>query len=356
MASYIGKVQIGATGDQILVGSTLYGVCSVAAATAAKEVTLPDFDAIMHGITVQVRFENGNSVTTGVTLKVGSTNPFPVVGNCVCAADDVIAFTLSQTGSGTVWYANHSILVQEGTTDGTIRVAGEEVAVHGLGSAAYEDTTAFATAAQGQKADQAMPKSGGTFTGPVILDADPTSAMGAATKNYVDNIAQGLTDLTAPMHFIGETPAQDAEGHPILPDAQTSYENYVAGDVLLVGDKEYVYSKGNNAANSQWILLGDEGSYALKSSTASVGSASGWNAGALPELGDAIEADDITNWDAGSSSSAVVNQGVLRLTNSTVPTLQYQAKSVPNITNLGTLPSLTVTPTTVVVPDNSVTP
>jgi len=65
----------------------------------------------MHGITVQVRFENGNSVTTGVTLKVGSTNPFPVSGNCVCAADDVIAFTLSQTGSGTVWYANHSILV-----------------------------------------------------------------------------------------------------------------------------------------------------------------------------------------------------------------------------------------------------
>lgn len=356
MASYIGKVQIGATGDQVLVGSTLYGVCSVAANQAAKEVTLPDFDAIMHGITVQVRFENGNSVTTGVTLKVGSTNPFPVTGNCVCAADDVIAFTLSQTGSGTVWYANHSILVQEGTTDGTIRVAGEEVAVHGLGSAAYEDTSAFATAAQGQKADQAMPKSGGTFTGPVILDADPTSAMGAATKNYVDNIAQGLTDLTAPMHFIGETPAQDAEGHPILPDAQTSYENYVAGDVLLVGDKEYVYSKGNNAANSQWILLGDEGSYALKSSTTSVGSASGWNAGALPELGEAIATDDITNWDAGSSSSAVVNQGVLRLTNSTVPTLSYTARSVPNITNLGTLPSLTVTPTTVVVPDNSVTP
>lgn len=353
MASYIGKVQIGATGDQILVGSTLYGVCSVAAATAAKEVTLPDFDAIMHGITVQVRFENGNSVTTGVTLKVGSTNPFPVVGNCVCAANDVIAFTLSQTGSSTVWYANHSILVQEGTTDGTIKVAGEEVAVHGLGSAAYENTSAFATAAQGQKADQAMPKSGGTFTGPVILDADPTSAMGAATKNYVDNIAQGLTDLTAPMHFIGETPAQDAEGHPILPDAQTSYENYVAGDVLLVGDKEYVYSKGNNAANSQWILLGDEGSYALKSSTDVIGSASAWSAGTLPTLGDAIAADDITNWDEGTASDATVNQGVLRLTNSTVPTLDYTARTVPNVTNVGTLPSITITDKTVVVPDNA---
>lgn len=353
MASYIGKVQIGATGDQILVGSTLYGVCSVAANQAAKEVTLPDFDAIMHGITVQVRFENGNSVTTGVTLKVGSTNPFPVSGNCVCAANDVIAFTLSQTGSSTIWYANHSILVQEGTTDGTIRVAGEEVAVHGLGSAAYQNTSAFATAAQGQKADDAMPKSGGTFTGPVILDADPTSSMGAATKNYVDNIAQGLTDLTAPMHFIGETPAQDAEGHPILPDAQTSYENYVAGDVLLVGDKEYVYSKGNSAATSQWILLGDEGSYALKSSTDVIGSASAWDAGAVPTLGDPIAADDITAWDEGTASDASVANGVLHLTNSTVPSLSYTAKSVPNVTNVGSLPSITITSKTVVVPDNA---
>ena len=67
MASYIGKVQIGATGDQILVGSTLYGVCASGATATAKEVTLPDFDAVMHGITAQVRFENGNSVTTGVT-------------------------------------------------------------------------------------------------------------------------------------------------------------------------------------------------------------------------------------------------------------------------------------------------
>ena len=352
MASYIGKVQIGESGSQILVGSTLYGVCGadVPSNTAAKVVTLPDFDTLMNGITVQVRFVNGNLVTSNVTLQVGSTNAYPVQGNCVCAADDVIAFTFAQDGNNSYWYANHSILVQDGVTDGTVRIAGQEAAVHGLGSAAYQNTNAFATAAQGQKADEAMPKSGGTFTGPVILDADPTSAMGAATKNYVDNIAQGLTDLTAPMHFIGETPAQDGEGHPILPDAQTSYENYVAGDVLLVGDKEYVYSKGNNAASSYWVLLGDEGSYALKSSTTEIGSASGWTAGSVPELGDPIAADAIDNWDAGSSSDASVSGGILRLINSTIPTLGHTTKSIPNITNVGTVPTLTVTPTTVVVP------
>ena len=353
MASYIGKVQIGANGDQVLVGSTLYGVCSTPVATAAKTVTLSDFDAVMHGITVQVRFENGNSVTNNVTLAVGSTNAFPVVGNCVCASNDVIAFTLSQTNDGTYWYANHSILVQEGTTNGTIKVAGEEVSVHGLGSAAYQNTTAFATAAQGQKADDAMPKSGGTFTGPVILDADPTTALGAATKNYVDTKTAGLSGLTGAMHFRGETSNTDASNNPILPNSTDSFENYDAGDVLLVGDKEYVYAKGVNAAASEWILLGDEGSYALKSSTASVGSASGWDAGSTPTLGDAIPADDITAWSAGTASDASVTQGVLRLTNSTIPSLTYTAKSIPNVTNVGTLPTLTVTPTTVVVPDNS---
>ena len=358
MASYIGKVQIGETGEQVSVGSTLYGVCGadISANTASKVVVLPDFDTLMNGITVQVRFVNGNLVTSNVTLQVGTTNAYPVQGNCVCAADDVIAFTFAQDGNNSYWYAHHSILVQEGTTNGTIKIAGQEATVHGLGSAAYQNTNAFATAAQGTLAENAMPKSGGTFTGPVILDGNPTAAMGAATKSYVDNIAQGLEDLTAPMHFIGDTPVQDGEGHPILPDAQTSYENYAAGDVLLVGTKEYVYSKGNNAASSYWILLGDEGSYALKSSTASVGSSSGWDPGALPQLGDAITADDITNWDAGTASNATVSQGVLRLVNSTVPSLTHEARSIPNITNLGTLPTLTVTPTTVVVPDNSATP
>lgn len=359
MASYIGKVQIGANGEQVLVGSTLYGVCSTPAATAAKVVTLPDFDAVMHGITVQVRFENGNSVTSNVTLAVGSTNAFTVIGNCVCAANDVIAFTLSQTSNGTYWYANHSILVQEGSTNGTIKVAGEEVSVHGLGTAAYQNTTAFATAAQGQKADDAMPKSGGTFTGEVLMSestTDSSPALAIATKDYVLTKTAGLSGLTGAMHFIGNTPITDANDHEILPDATYSYEHYISGDVLLVGDSEYVYAKGANAASSEWILLGDESSYALKSSTASVGSASGWNAGSVPTLGDAIPADDITAWDEGTASNASVTSGVLHLTNSTVPSLTYTAKSIPNVTNVGTLPTLTVTPTTVVVPDNSVTP
>jgi cytoskeletal protein CcmA (bactofilin family) len=47
----------------------------------------------------------------------------------------------------------------------------------------------YATAAQGLTADAALPKAGGTMTGNLILNADPTTSLGAATKEYVDTIA-----------------------------------------------------------------------------------------------------------------------------------------------------------------------
>ena len=42
----------------------------------------------------------------------------------------------------------------EGTANGTVKFNGTDVPVHGLGSAAYTESTAYATAAQGTKADQ----------------------------------------------------------------------------------------------------------------------------------------------------------------------------------------------------------
>lgn len=44
--------------------------------------------------------------------------------------------------------------ITTGSANGTIAVGGEDVAVKGLGSAAYTETTAYATASQGTKADQ----------------------------------------------------------------------------------------------------------------------------------------------------------------------------------------------------------
>ena len=350
MSSYIGKVQVGA-GDQILVGSTLYGICTSAIDAAAKVATLSSFDTLMNGITVHVRFVNGNSVMSNLTLAVGTSLPQTIVGNCVCNANDVVAFTYQEETIDNElvkrWFVNNNIVVEEGSTDGTIKVNGQSAAVHGLGSAAYDDTSDFATAAQGTKADNAMPISGGTFTGavsgPAVSDQSPSGTL--ATVDYVQSKTAGLSGLTGAMHFKGTTTTAVTDGgtqDPTINGATVTTKE--AGDVVLYGNQEYVWN------GSAWELLGDEGSYALKSSTTSVGSASGWDAGSTPTLGDAIAADDITGWNAGSASSAVVESGVLRITNSVIPTLSYEGRTIPNVTNVGSVPQLTVSATTVVVP------
>ena len=63
-----------------------------------------------------------------------------------------------------------------------------------LGTAATTNATDYATAAQGTKADNAMPKSGGTFTGAITLAGAPTTDLNAATKKYVDDTVSGVTD------------------------------------------------------------------------------------------------------------------------------------------------------------------
>lgn len=53
------------------------------------------------------------------------------------------------------------------------------------------DESKFATSAQGTKADNAMPKAGGAFTGAVTVQA-PTAEMNPATKQYVDTVINAV--------------------------------------------------------------------------------------------------------------------------------------------------------------------
>lgn len=86
---------------------------------------------------------------------------------------------------------NHqTVTLESGTNNGTVKItvngtATDNVAVKGLKSAAYTESSAYATAAQGTKADNAMPKAGGAFTGAITVQA-PTAEMNPATKQYVD--------------------------------------------------------------------------------------------------------------------------------------------------------------------------
>lgn len=90
----------------------------------------------------------------------------------------------------TALQSHQTVTLESGTSNGTVKItvngtATDNVAVKGLKSAAYTESSAYATAAQGTKADNAMPKAGGAFTGAVTVQA-PTAEMNPATKQYVD--------------------------------------------------------------------------------------------------------------------------------------------------------------------------
>lgn len=91
--------------------------------------------------------------------------------------------------------------VVTGTTNGTIKVDGTDVAVKGLGSAAYTESTAYATSAQGEKADSALQSiskgTDGTYvTTTVTTKSNNTQTIGVSvtTKAVADatNTDNGL--------------------------------------------------------------------------------------------------------------------------------------------------------------------
>jgi hypothetical protein len=77
-----------------------------------------------------------------------------------------------------------------------------------------------------------------------------------AVKAYIDAAVAGLTGA---MHFIGEaTVPVSGAVNPQISDYDFAHAQ--AGDVILYEKKEYVWTGSN------WRLLGDEGSYAVKGS------------------------------------------------------------------------------------------
>lgn len=86
-----------------------------------------------------------------------------------------------------------------------------------------------------------------------IADSYNAETNPVATKKTVTDAVAGLSGA---MHFIGQSTTD-----PTLPAGPTieGVTSYAAGDVVTFGTKEYVKDKAG-----AWVLLGDEGSYAVK--------------------------------------------------------------------------------------------
>lgn len=101
-------------------------------------------------------------------VKVGSniTNSSGTISLTKANVTSALGYTPPTTDTNTTY------TFATGDSNGQIKItpsggSAQNVSVKGLGTAAYTASTAYATAAQGTLASNAMPKSGGTFTGAV---------------------------------------------------------------------------------------------------------------------------------------------------------------------------------------------
>ena len=94
------------------------------------------------------------------------------------------------------------------------------------------DSSDYATAAQGTTADAALARSGGTMTGALVLNADPSAALGAATKQYVDTEVAGIVDSApATLDTLNELAAALGDD----PNFATTVTNSIATKLPLAG-------------------------------------------------------------------------------------------------------------------------
>ncbi len=92
------------------------------------------------------------------------------------------------------------------------------------------------------------------------FEATPVGTTLATELGVVNYVSNATSALTGAMHFIGETTTELSNGATtatLAGSGLTKTTGFVAGDVVISGTSEYVWN------GEQWILLGDEGSYAL---------------------------------------------------------------------------------------------
>lgn len=157
--------------------------------------------------------------------------------------------------------------VEEGTANGTISVttgtgAATDVAVHGLGSAAYMDSTAYATAAQGEKANTALQliDKNGDYINVTAKDDNKqivslkTQTM--ATADASDANTKGLAEASDVKGFV--TGKVDAVKTELIGNTETD----TASSSTIEGAKKYADAQIKASVTSVYKVKGTKATYA----------------------------------------------------------------------------------------------
>lgn len=156
-------------------------------------------------------------------------------GDASGSGTTAITVTLANSGVTAGTYNNSATAVTPFTVDAKGRVTGTGSAV--TITPAWSSITSKPTTLSGFGITDALALSGGTMTGAITLAADPTQAMHAATKQYVDATAQGLD--------VKQSVKAATTANITLSGAQTiDGVSVVAGDRVLVKDQTAASGNG----------------------------------------------------------------------------------------------------------------
>lgn len=214
----------GDTSDKITVyGTRKYAEEKASAAQAAAEKTASD---ALAPVSAQVD-KNKAAIETLNGTGTGSVSK---------AITDKVA-TLSNTDAAVAG----EFVTEVKETDGIVAVKRAKLAASDIPALTHDKISDWGTE---------LAKKQDTLT---IADSYNAETNPVATKKTVTDAVAGLSGA---MHFIGQSTTD-----PTLPAGPTieGVISYAAGDVVTFGTKEYVKDKAGT-----WVLLGDEGSYAVK--------------------------------------------------------------------------------------------
>ena len=353
-AGVIGKVT--ADGGTHSITATFYGTCATAAATAAKEVIINDPNvteaSFIVGMTLAVKFTyaNGKASPTLTCFNNSGTAASPTKGSTtLLAAKSIMRYgtTAPSTSAATSWTAGAIVIF---IYDGT----------YWIESSSWDNNSTYANYSFGN--------------GYAICDTEADTVAKTATyANYALTV-NGIVAVKFTEGISVANPTLSINSKTATPiwwhGAALADTNLIkAGDIVTLIYNKVALSTGVY----EIIALATDSS--ITTSTDTVPNIT--DVGSTPTLGTAIDADDITGWTTNTPTSVtkktvvtgavdaeitVANEllsipdNVLKskttgdsvtVTAGTAATLNYTARSIPNITDVGSTPTLG-TPITVV--------
>ena len=225
----------------------------------------------------------------------------------------------------TALQSHQSVVLATGTNNGTLKITvggttTDNVAVRGLKSAAYTESSAYATSTQGDKADKALPKadfdSFKTTNSAAIADAKKAGTDVAASLNSYKTANDAKVSANASAISALQEAMKSGVTFKGKLDTLPAASSYSNGDLIIVGTKEYICLV--SGSTKSWVELGDEGTHLTKSTadgyyvaknaaiTAGTGTKISYDSKGLVTGSSSLAASDIPNLDAAKITSGTL--------------------------------------------------